>query len=103
MGIYRGDSFRHTITINDADGDPIDLTDCTGEADLKTSAGTVVDSFNVVTGGTDGTITLTLTKTQARALPVGILHSDIEVSYGSEAITYAVFVFQVKADVTITD
>ncbi len=100
VAIYKGDTFQLVLTVKDSAGTLIDLTGATGQAQLKDATNTTVDSFTVTTGGTAGTITLTLSNTDTAALPVGTLKSDVQITSGGTVTTYLVLRCRVLQDVT---
>lgn len=81
---YRGDSFDSTWTVS-KNGVAKDLTGATVRSQIRLEDDTLVDTFTVtVTDATAGEITVSLTPTQAQALPVDTeLFADIEVTYPS--------------------
>lgn len=75
LSIYKGDTFVYTFKLRTktATGQPgayVDLTGCTAKAQIRASQddATVMAEFATATGGTTGSVTLTLSPTQTAAL-----------------------------------
>jgi hypothetical protein len=78
--IYQGDTFYWVGTVTDADGNPVSLVGATLTAELRRGTGTpVVGTFVAEADPLLGHVTLSMSPTATRALPVGdALSYDVE-------------------------
>jgi hypothetical protein len=100
--LYAGDSFARTFTLKESDGSAIDLTGLTGRAQVRDRAGgRLLAEFTVNVTPLTGTIEVSLTATQTRALLAGGVW-DLELD-GGDTNTHTIVAGKVKVhpDVTI--
>jgi hypothetical protein len=86
--IDQGTTFSTVINLTDDNGDAINLTGYTGDAEMRkhyTSSNS--QSFSISLGGTLGTVTLSLTATQTANLTPGRYVYDVEVTSGSNVVS----------------
>lgn len=86
--IDQGTTFSTVINLTDDNGDPIDLTGYSGDAEMRkhyTSSNS--QSFSVSLGGTGGTVTLSLSASQTANLTAGRYVYDVEVTSGSNVVS----------------
>jgi hypothetical protein len=86
--VDQGTTFSTIINLTDDNGDPINLTGYTGDAEMRkhyTSSNS--QSFSVNLGGTSGTVTLSLTATQTANLTPGRYVYDVEVTSGANVVS----------------
>lgn len=86
--IDQGTTFSTVINLTDDNGDPIDLTGYTGDAEMRkhfTSSNS--QSFSVTLGGNSGTISLGLTASQTANLTAGRYVYDVEITSSSNVIS----------------
>jgi len=86
--IDQGTTFSTIINLTDDNGDPINLTGYTGDAEMRkhyTSSNS--QSFSINLGGTSGTVTLSLTATQTANLTPGRYVYDVEVTSGANVVS----------------
>jgi len=82
--VDQGATFQTTLNLTDSDSDPIDLTNYTGEGQLRkhfTSSNST--SFSVTLGGNTGVITLGLSANDTSSLNSGRYVYDVEITNGS--------------------
>lgn len=93
--LYAGDSFARTFTLKDSNGVAIDLTGLTGRAQVRDRpGGKLLASFTVVVTPLTGTIEVSLTATQTRALTNGGVW-DLELD-GGDTNTHTIVAGKVK-------
>lgn len=103
VAIYKGDSFKVVLTVRDGSNVPVDFTAATCLAQIRNTAGSLVDTFTATLGGTAGTITLALSAAQTAALSTsGLYKSDVQVTLAGDVTTYLVLRIRVVADVSYT-
>lgn len=86
--IDQGTTFSTIINLTDDNGDPINLTGYTGDAEMRkhyTSSNS--QSFSINLGGTSGTVTLSLTSAQTANLTPGRYVYDVEVTSGANVVS----------------
>ncbi len=77
--IDQGTTFSTIFNLADDDGDPIDLTGYTAEADIrKHYSSSNSQSFVIALGGQSGTITLSLSANQTSNMTAGRYVYDVE-------------------------
>jgi hypothetical protein len=93
MTIEQGATFALNLTLQDADGDPFDLTGYTGRAQLRVrySDASPLVSFTVTvpqvgTLATEGKLSVGLTATQTANLPPRALVYDLELVKNADVI-----------------
>jgi hypothetical protein len=103
LHVYRGDSGRFRVSVTDADGEPIDLTAATWDADIRKTAldDTTVGSF-VVTPVDINSIDVILTAPLSRTLDDSPYVWDLEMTLGVEVTTLLVGELVVDQDVSRT-
>lgn len=83
LEVYRGATFRLAVRYKTADGQPIDLTDCSATFRvLSFSDGEEIFSF-VATVSTDGWIRLTVSDEDTKTWPLGNHAFRLELDYPS--------------------
>ena len=86
--IDQGTTFSSTVTLTDTNGDPIDLSDYTGAAQMRKSCtSSSQTAFTVALGGSNGTITLSLTANATANISGGRYLYDVELTDSSNAIS----------------
>ena len=86
--IDQGTTFSTVINLTNEDGNPIDLTGYTGDAEMRkhyTSSNS--QSFSISLGGNNGTVTLSLTAGQTANLTAGRYVYDVEVTSGANVVS----------------
>lgn len=86
--IDQGTTFSSTVTLTDTNGDPIDLSDYTGAAQMRksyTSSSRTV--FTVSLGGANGTITLSLSANATANIDGGRYLYDVELTDSSSKVS----------------
>lgn len=103
IDIYRGDDLTHSVTIVDADGDPVDLSGRTYASQLRRYPDTeqIAATFNVdATQANVGLLLLTLAGTVTATLEPGPYRYDLEQTQGGTRTTLLAGEAIVTADVT---
>lgn len=86
--IDQGASYSTTIDILDEDGEPINLTNYTGAAQMrKHYTSTTATSFVVTLGGVEGTLTLSMSANTTANLSAGRYVYDVELTSDSGLIS----------------
>lgn len=81
LTIDQGASFSTTTTLTDTDGNPIDLTNYSGAAQMrKTYTSSSAVTFNVSLGGTLGTVVLSLSANATANVAAGRYVYDVELT-----------------------
>lgn len=86
--IDQGTTFSTVINLTDDNGDAINLTGYTGDAEMRkhyTSSNS--QSFSISLGGTSGTVTLSMTATQTANLTPGRYVYDVEVTSSANVVS----------------
>jgi len=86
--IDQGTTFSTVINLTDDNGDAINLTGYTGDAEMRkhyTSSNS--QSFSIALGGNTGTVTLSLTAGQTANLTAGRYVYDVEVTSGANVVS----------------
>lgn len=100
----QGDTVNLTITVNDGQGSPIDISGDTfagkvkNIADLATSLGDFTSAFT--TDGTDGKITLTLSTAVTLAIASNVTYNAKGVASATPSAVYFYDVYRTKPDTT---
>ena len=103
LSVVAGDGYSHTISFVDADGDAIDVSAYKHRAQIRThhSAATATDITIDDTAAAAGSIHLTLTAAQTRALRIGANVWDYErQATGADPETVLAGIARVRPDVT---
>lgn len=83
MTIYRGASFILSITVQDSDGNPVDLTGATARAEVRSraakSATLILDLAPAITNAAGGVITINVSGDDTAALEPGAGKWDLVV------------------------
>jgi len=77
LTIYEGADFAHKFQIVNSLGDIVDVTNYTGKSEVRDSAGTLIATFAVAMGTTDGYLDMTLDDLVTDQLTVGSYVYDI--------------------------
>lgn len=86
--IDQGTTYSTTVDVADEDDLPIDLTGYTGTAQIrKHYSSSNSTPFTVHVDGPDGTVRLSLTSAQTRALAAGRYVYDVELTNSSNVIS----------------
>ena len=103
----QGATFGRTITWNDADGDPINLSAYTARMQVRpiASSSTVAlelttENGRITLGGALGTITLTVPASAMDDVEAGNYAYDLEMVNGSDVTRLLMGSFTVRAEVT---
>jgi DUF4097 and DUF4098 domain-containing protein YvlB len=86
--IDQGTTFSTVINLTDENGDPINLTGYTGDAQMRkhyTSSNS--QSFSISLGSTSGTVALSLTANQTANLTPGRYVYDVEVRSSANVVS----------------
>jgi hypothetical protein len=81
INIYKGDTYTHSVTLQDSNTSAIDVSTRTYVAQVKNSAASteVIASFDIDTSDAEnGVVVLTLSSTQTRGLKTGNYYYDLE-------------------------
>lgn len=73
LEIYRGDTFVQQLTIEDADGNPVDVSTMDFAAEIRrvATSETVLATFTVaIVDGPNGVVTITLYPSETEDLPI---------------------------------
>lgn len=90
INIYKGDTYTHTVTLQDSNTSAIDVSARTYVAQVKNSAASteVIASFDIDTSdAANGNVVLTLSSTQTRGLKTGNYYYDLEETADSVVTT----------------
>lgn len=90
INIYKGDTYTHTVTLQDSNTSAIDASARTYIAQVKNSAASteVIASFDIDTSdAANGNVVLTLSSTQTRGLKTGNYYYDLEETADSVVTT----------------
>lgn len=86
--IDQGATYSTIITLTDSNGDPVDLTEYTGAAQMrKTYTSSTSVAFGVALGGANGTITLSLSANTTANIAAGRYVYDVELTDTGHAIS----------------
>lgn len=103
----QGATFGRTITWNDADGDPVNLSGYTARMQVRSivSSNTVAlelttENGRITLGGALGTITLTVPASAMDDIAGGNYAYDLELVNGSDVTRLLMGSFTVRAEVT---
>lgn len=88
--IDQGSSFSVTITIDNENDEPIDLTGYTGVSDIRKHYTSSTSTPFTVVVSSSGTVTLSLTATQSAGLVAGRYVYDVELTSSGGAVTRVV-------------
>jgi len=88
LNLYAGDDFVMVVTVQNDDGSAVDLTGYTAVSQIKTRIGdaTPLATFTCVTGGTAGTVTMTLPNAESASLTSGVVY-DMQITSSGGVIT----------------
>ncbi len=103
LTIHRGDDYPHIITLTDSEGEPLDCSAWTVASQIRASASAepALASFEVDdSDAASGVFTLTLTAEETRALPLGLLTSDVQRVLADKTTTILACPVLVVEDVT---
>jgi len=81
INIYKGDTYTHSVTLQDSNTSAIDVSARTYVAQVKNSAASteVIASFDIdASDAENGVVVLTLSSTQTRGLKTGNYYYDLE-------------------------
>lgn len=90
INIYKGDTYTHSVTLQDSNTSAIDVSARTYVAQVKNSAASteVIASFDIDTSdAANGVVVLTLSSTQTRGLKTGNYYYDLEETADSVVTT----------------
>ena len=97
--VTKGTDFAIGMTLTDANGSAINVTNYTFKSEIRRKASTGIDATFTITktNASAGAIKLALTQAQTNSLPVGKLKYDLLANDGTEVSQY------IKGDVTVID
>lgn len=100
--IDQGTTFSLSITVNDQNGDPKDLSDYTAAAQMRKSyyTNTAIDFTADVTLPEDGEVTIGLTADETTAIKAGRYVYDIEISSDLETVRVLEGIVVINPEVT---
>ena len=101
--IYQGDTLSFTVTSQDSDGNPINVTGRTYAMKVRpsSSSSTVLATATcVVTDGANGVVSVTIPAATTAALDVGTGVADLEETNGSTVTTLVRWKVSIVEDVT---
>ena len=83
--IDQGTTFSTVVTVTDTDGDVVDLTGYSANAQIRKhhTSSSVTKTFTIANGGTNGQLTLSLPFSNTAAITAGRYVYDVEVESGS--------------------
>jgi len=90
INIYKGDTYTHSVTLQDSNSSAINISARSYVAQLKDSSASteVVATFDIDTSdAANGIIALTLSSTQTRGLKTGKYYYDLEETADSVVTT----------------
>lgn len=88
LTIDQGASFSTTTTLTDTDGNPIDLTNYSGAAQMrKTYTSSSAVTFDVSLGGSLGTVVLSLSANSTANVAAGRYVYDVELTDNSGLVS----------------
>lgn len=100
----QGDTVNLTITVNDGQGSPIDISGDTFEAKVKDIADLAASlgdfTWALTTDGTDGKVTLTLTSAVTLGIPTNVAFNAKGAQSATPTAVYFYDVYRTKPDTT---
>ena len=103
LAIDQGTTFSTEVTVTDASGDVVDLTGYTANAQIRAhhTSSSITKTFTIVSGGTNGILTLSLDYANTAAITSGRYVYDVEVTSGADVRSRVVEgIVTVNANVT---
>lgn len=90
ISIYKGDTYTHSVTVNDSSNTAIDLSSRTYIAQIKESSASSSAFLNFDVDDSDsanGVVVLSLTSSQTSTLKSGVYYFDLQETYGNIVTT----------------
>lgn len=81
ISIYQGDTYINEITIQDSNGDPIDISNRTYSGQIRKAPGgaSVEASFtSSITDAVNGKVQISLSSSQTASIPSGTYYYDVQ-------------------------
>lgn len=103
ISIYQGDTYVHNVTINDSNGNPIDIGGRSYSGQIRRSPGAtdVVATFTAtITNGAAGTVQFSLPANISSNMGAGVYYYDFQETNGIVVLTLMTGTATVTPEVT---